>query len=55
MKGGCESFGESAQRRGLLEADNSAAECMGGRGKTLHSVAIRGDRAHVPKKKGPGF
>ena len=30
LMGGCELFRESALRRVLLEADNSAAECIGG-------------------------
>ena len=52
LKGGCELFRESTLRRGLLEADNSAAGYMGREGGTLHSVAVWGDRAHVPKRKG---
>ena len=47
--GGCELFRESALRRGFLEADNSAAECIGRGGgmKSAFCGPTRGTRARA--------
>ena len=49
LMGGCELSRESALRRGFLEADNSAAECIGGGGgmKSAFCGRTRGTRARA--------
>ena len=52
LMGGCELFRESALRRGFLEADNSAAECIGRGGgmKSAFCGRTRGPRARAKAK-----